>query len=66
MTCVVRTQSAQQNNRTVMIAGEVLVADEATLREEGQTQAEKVARRVVADPVHREMALLEAVTRGLP
>jgi hypothetical protein len=40
---------------------EVLVADEAGVREEAQTQTEQVARRVAADPVHKEMALLEAM-----
>jgi 5-methylthioadenosine/S-adenosylhomocysteine deaminase len=56
---------------TVMVAGvvlvrdgEVLVADEAALRAEAQAQAQEVARRVAADPVHREMALLEAMEAG--
>ena len=59
--------------KTVMVAGkvlvrnadgvraEVLVADEAAVRAEAQLQAEEVARRVAADPVHKEMALLEAM-----
>jgi 5-methylthioadenosine/S-adenosylhomocysteine deaminase len=54
--------------KTVMVAGqvlvrdgEVLIADEAAVREEAQVQAEEVARRVAADPVHKEMALLEAM-----
>jgi len=57
--------------KTVMVAGqvlvrdgEVLVADEATVRAEAQVQAEEVARRVAADPVHTEMALLEAMEAG--
>jgi hypothetical protein len=44
--------------------GEVLIADEAAVRAEAQVQAEEIARRVTADPVHREMALLEAMERG--
>ena len=44
--------------------GEVLVADEAAVRAEAQVQAEEVARRVAADPVHTEMALLEAMEAG--
>jgi 5-methylthioadenosine/S-adenosylhomocysteine deaminase len=57
--------------RTVMVAGKVLVrdrvvltADEAAIRAEAQVQAEAVARRVAADPVHRGMALLEAMGAG--
>ena len=33
-------------------------------RAEAQAQAEEVARRVAADPVHKEMALLEAMEAG--
>jgi hypothetical protein len=35
-------------------------------REDGSAgvQAEKVARRVAADPVHKEIALLEAMKAG--
>jgi len=54
--------------KTVMVAGKVLVRDEEVLttdegavRAEAQTQAEEVARRVAADPVHKGMALLEAM-----
>jgi 5-methylthioadenosine/S-adenosylhomocysteine deaminase len=54
--------------KTVMVAGQVLVrdgvvltADEEAVRAEAQVQAEAVARSVAADPVHREMALLEAM-----
>ena len=54
--------------KTVMVAGKVLMrdrqvltADEAAIRAEVQAQAEAVARRVEADPVHREMALLAAM-----
>ena len=54
-----------------MVAGEVLVrdgevttADEGAIRAEAQVQAEQVARCVAADPVHKEMALLEAMEIG--
>jgi 5-methylthioadenosine/S-adenosylhomocysteine deaminase len=63
--------------KTVMVAGvvrvrdgEVLVANadgiraEAAVRAEAQVQAEDVARRVAADPVHRETALLEPMAKG--
>jgi 5-methylthioadenosine/S-adenosylhomocysteine deaminase len=57
--------------KTVMVAGRVLVrddvvltADEDAIRAEAQIQAEAVAKRVAADPVHKEMALLEAMQRG--
>jgi 5-methylthioadenosine/S-adenosylhomocysteine deaminase len=57
--------------KTVLVAGRVLVrdgqvltADEAAVRAETQVQAEAVARRVAADPVHREMALLAAMEAG--
>jgi 5-methylthioadenosine/S-adenosylhomocysteine deaminase len=41
--------------------GEVLTADEAAIRADAQMQAEAVARRVAAGPVHERMALLEAM-----
>jgi 5-methylthioadenosine/S-adenosylhomocysteine deaminase len=57
--------------KTVMVAGkilvrdgEVLTADEETVRAEAQAQAEAVARRVAADPVHKGMALLDAMDAG--
>jgi 5-methylthioadenosine/S-adenosylhomocysteine deaminase len=57
--------------KTVLVAGRVLVrdgqvltADEAAVRAETQVQAEAVARRVAADPVHRDMALLAAMEAG--
>jgi 5-methylthioadenosine/S-adenosylhomocysteine deaminase len=57
--------------KTVMVAGkvlvrdgEVLIADEAAVRAVAQVQAEEVARRVAADPVHKEMALLDAMKAG--
>jgi 5-methylthioadenosine/S-adenosylhomocysteine deaminase len=57
--------------KTVMVAGRVLVrdgqvltADEAAVRAEAQAQAEAVAQRVAADPVHKGMALLTAMEAG--
>ncbi len=57
--------------QTVLVAGRVLVrdgqvltVDEAAVRAEAQVQAEAVARRVAADPVHRKMALLAAMEAG--
>ncbi|MFZ5915613.1 MAG: amidohydrolase family protein [Chloroflexota bacterium] len=57
--------------QTVMVAGQVLMrnrqvltVDEATIRAEAQAQAEALARRVADDPVHREMALLQAMQSG--
>lgn len=57
--------------KTVMVAGrvlmrdrQVLTADEAAIRAEAQVQAEAIARRVAADPVHRSMALLAAMESG--
>jgi 5-methylthioadenosine/S-adenosylhomocysteine deaminase len=57
--------------RTVVIAGQVVVrdgqvltADEAAIRAEAQAQAEAVARRVAADPLHQEMALMAAMAAG--
>jgi len=51
-----------------MVAGKVLVrdrvvltADEDAIRAEARMQAEEVARRVAADPVHKSMAPLEAM-----
>jgi 5-methylthioadenosine/S-adenosylhomocysteine deaminase len=57
--------------RTVMVAGRVLVCDgvvltvdEEAVRAEAQAEAEALARRVTADPVHKGMALLEAMEAG--
>ncbi len=57
--------------KTVMVAGkilvrdrEVLTADQVAIRSEAQTQAEAVAQRVAADPVHKGMALLTAMEAG--
>jgi 5-methylthioadenosine/S-adenosylhomocysteine deaminase len=57
--------------RLVMVAGQVLVregvvqtADEATIRATAQEQAQALAHRVAADPVHKGLALLEPMGRG--
>jgi 5-methylthioadenosine/S-adenosylhomocysteine deaminase len=57
--------------RTVMVAGQILVhdgrvltADEDAVRAQAQAQAEAVARRVAADPLHKNMALLAAMEAG--
>jgi 5-methylthioadenosine/S-adenosylhomocysteine deaminase len=51
--------------RTVMVDGQILLrdgvvqtVDDQTIREQAQLEAQKVARRVAADPLHRELALL--------
>ncbi|MFQ5611288.1 MAG: amidohydrolase family protein [Anaerolineae bacterium] len=57
--------------KTVMVAGQTLVEDgraltmdEAAVRAEAQAQAEAVARRVAADPLHRSLDLLAAMESG--
>jgi 5-methylthioadenosine/S-adenosylhomocysteine deaminase len=50
--------------RVLVRDGQVLTADEATVRAQAQVEAEAVARRVAADPVHRGMALLAAMEAG--
>ena len=57
--------------KAVMVAGrflvrdyKVLTADEPAIRAEAQKQATAVAQRVAADPVHQEMALMEAMING--
>jgi len=57
--------------KTVIVAGKVLVqdgqvltADEATIRAEAQERAEIIARSVAADPLHKGMALMAAMERG--
>ncbi|NLG49476.1 MAG: amidohydrolase family protein [Chloroflexi bacterium] len=50
--------------RVLVQQGRVLTADEAAIRDEAQTQAEQVARRVAEDPLHHELALLEPMRRG--
>jgi 5-methylthioadenosine/S-adenosylhomocysteine deaminase len=57
--------------KTVIVAGRILMRDrqllsmdEDAVRAEAQAQAEAVARRVAADPVHKGMALLAAMEAG--
>jgi 5-methylthioadenosine/S-adenosylhomocysteine deaminase len=62
--------------KTVMVAGRLLVRDGQVLatadggrdaeaiRADAQAQAEAVARRVAADPVHKNMALMAAMEAG--
>jgi 5-methylthioadenosine/S-adenosylhomocysteine deaminase len=57
--------------KTVMVAGRVLVrdggvltADEDAVRAEAQAQAEAIAQHVNAAPVHKGMALMEAMEAG--
>ena len=50
--------------RVLVRDGVVLTADEDAVRAEAQEQSEAVARRVAADPVHKGMALLEAMEAG--
>jgi 5-methylthioadenosine/S-adenosylhomocysteine deaminase len=56
---------------TVIVAGQILVKDgvvlnlnEHEIQAEAQRQAEAVAKRVAADPVHKKMALMEAMKAG--
>jgi len=44
-----------------MVAGKVLIADEAAVRAEARVRAQEVAQHVAADPVHREVVLLAAM-----
>jgi 5-methylthioadenosine/S-adenosylhomocysteine deaminase len=57
--------------KTVLVAGkvlvrdgQVLVADEGNIRADAQVQAEALAHLVAADPVHKGMALLNAMEAG--
>jgi 5-methylthioadenosine/S-adenosylhomocysteine deaminase len=54
-------KAAMVAGRVLMRDRQVLTVDEAAIRAEAQAQAEAVARRVAADPVHRGMALLKAM-----
>ena len=56
---------------SVMVAGqflmrdrEVLTADESSIRSEAQQAAEKISRRVLADPQHEDLTLIEAMREG--
>ncbi len=57
--------------KSVMVAGRILVdegriltIDEEMVRVEVQRQADELAQRVAADPVHRQMALMTAMQQG--
>lgn len=57
--------------KTVMVAGQILVrdgemliADQDAVRSDARARAQAVSRRVAADPVHKGMALLEAMNFG--
>lgn len=50
--------------RVLVCDGVVLTVDEEAVRAEAQAEAEALARRVTADPVHKGMALLEAMEAG--
>jgi 5-methylthioadenosine/S-adenosylhomocysteine deaminase len=57
--------------RTVMVAGRILVRDgqvltldEAEVRAEAQKQAQRLARQVITDPLHHDLALLSAMEAG--
>jgi 5-methylthioadenosine/S-adenosylhomocysteine deaminase len=57
--------------KTVMVAGrllvrngQVLTADENAIRSEAQVQATALAKRVAADPIHRGLALMQAMKKG--
>ncbi len=50
--------------RLLVRNGQVLTADEAAIRADAQEQAESVAAAVMADPVHRDLALLDAMVAG--
>lgn len=57
--------------KTVMVAGEVVVrdgcvlnVDEASIQAEAQDQAKALDRRVAADPLHKELVLLQAMDEG--
>jgi hypothetical protein len=50
--------------KVLMREGEVLTADEDAIRAQAQAQAEELAARVAADPVHQGMALLAAMAAG--
>ena len=50
--------------RVLLRDGHVLTADEADVRATAQAMAEEVAAAVRRDPVHRELALLDAMDKG--
>ena len=57
--------------RTVLVDGQILMRDgvmltidDRAVREQAQLEAQKVARRVAADPLHQGLALLEPMAQG--
>lgn len=50
--------------RVLVCDGRVLTVDETAVRDAAQVEADKIARRVAADPVHAGMALLEPMAKG--
>lgn len=51
--------------KTIVQDGEVLTVDGSAIRATVQHQAEQIAQRVLADPVHKSMALLKPMAKGL-
>lgn len=54
-----------------MVAGKLLVedyqvltVDERAIVDEAQAEAQQLAQRVMADPTHKDLALLEAMAKG--
>ena len=52
------------DGQILMRDGLILTLDDQAIRDEAQLEAQKVARRVAADPLHRGLALLEPMTQG--
>lgn len=57
--------------RLVIVGGRVLMRDgvfltdgDQAIREQAQLEAQKVARRVAADPLNQELALLKPMAQG--
>lgn len=53
------------DGRILLRNGKLLTADEEAVRQEAQFQANALAARVAADPVHEGMALLEPMAAGM-
>lgn len=52
------------DGRILVRGGRVLAVDEAAVREEVQQRAHEVADAVKRDPIHLDMALLQAMEEG--
>jgi 5-methylthioadenosine/S-adenosylhomocysteine deaminase len=50
--------------RVLQRDGSLLVADEAAVRSDAQAMAEDLAAAVARDPIHRDLALLDAMDRN--